>query len=201
MDVLISCEYSGIVRDAFLAKGHNAFSNDIIDTDSKPDRHLKMDCLEAIRSRRWDLIIIHIPCTEMAVCGNSTYGIGMPKHNERIEALKWSMAVWNEACAYSDRVVMENPCSVLFPALREFKQAIVQYVQPYQFGHMEQKKTGFALRNVIPLQPTLNVYDEMMGLPKNKRERIHYMSPSKDRAKERARFFPNIADAMASQWG
>lgn len=201
MRVLVACEYSGTVRDAFLKRGHDAWSNDIIDTESNPDRHLKMDVLEAIWAFNWDQIIIHIPCTAMGVCGNRTYGKGKPRHQERIDALEWSLKVWSAARLRADRVVMENPASVLFPALRNIMGADVQYIQPWMFGHMEQKKTGLALHGVKRLTPTHNVYDEMMMLPRKERERVWYMSPGPDRGKERARFFPGISDAMAAQWG
>lgn len=199
---LIGCEYSGTVRDAFLSRGHDAWSNDIIETETRPDRHIQGDIIDAINSRdRWDGVIIHIPCTAMGVCGNSTYGRGEPKHQERIDALEWSLSVWDAACARSDKVAMENPVSVLFPALRDTRGAYVQYIQPWQFGHMEQKKTGLASRGLPKLVGTENVYDEMMKLPKHIRERIHYMSPGPDRGKERARFFSGFAEAMADQWG
>lgn len=200
MRVLVACEYSGVVRDAFLAMGHHAWSNDIIDTDCRPDRHLKMDVMDAIRLKKWDLIIIHIPCTAMGVCGNRTYGKQSHRHHERIKAIEWSLSVWDEAIKHADAVVMENPVSVLFSQLKKQRKATVQYIQPYQFGHMEQKKTGLALHNVAPLIETNNVYEEMMKLPKAKRERVFYMSPGTDRAKERARFYPGIAAAMAEQW-
>jgi hypothetical protein len=201
MKVLIGCEYSGTVRDAFLRAGHDAWSNDIIDTDSNPQRHLKMDVIEAIHQARWNGIIIHIPCTAMGVCGNGTYGRGKPKHQERLDAIEWSLKVWDAACANSDWVVMENPASVLFTALKKRRGVQVQYIQPWQFGHMEQKKTGLALHNAPPLEPTNNVYLQMMQLPKAQRERVFYMSPGPDRGKERARFYSGIADAMAAQWG
>jgi len=98
-------------------------------------------------------------------------------------------------------VVMENPASVLFPYLRTMYAADVQYIQPWQFGHPEQKKTGLALHKATRLQPTEDVKEFMMTLPVKKRERIWYMSPGPDRQKERARFFPGIAAAMAEQWG
>lgn len=85
--VLVCCEYSQTVTQAFLGVGCNAYSNDIIPTEGDVRRHLLGDCVEAINSRTWDLIIIHIPCTAMAVCGNSTYGIGCPKNHERLEAI------------------------------------------------------------------------------------------------------------------
>jgi hypothetical protein len=201
MEVLVACEYSGTVRDAFLKRGHDAWSNDLLDTDSNPSRHLKMDVMDAINLRKRDGIIIHIPCTAMGVCGNRTYGRGKPRHHERQIAIDWSLQVWDAACKQADWVVMENPASVLFPVLRHERGALIQYVQPYQFGHPEQKKTGLALHNVPPLKATNNVYDEMMKLPKSQRERVFYMSPGPDRGKERARFYPGIADAMADQWG
>jgi hypothetical protein len=200
MKILIACEYSGTVRDAFLALGHDAYSNDIIDCETNPGRHLKMDCVQAIQSDYWDLIIIHIPCTAMGVCGNGTYGIGKARHHERIEALEWSLKVWDIAVKHGKAVSMENPASVLFPALRKYKGADIQYIQPYMFGHKEQKKTGLALYNLPRLQETDNVYEGMMLLPKKERERIFYMSPGPDRGKERARFYTGIAEAMADQW-
>lgn len=196
MKVLVGCEYSGIVRDAFLEAGHDAWSNDIIDTESNPDRHLKMDIMDALMWSWWDLAIIHIPCTAMAVCGNGTYA----KTEARFEALEWSCQVWDKAKWRAKRVAMENPASVLFPALRD-KGAKIQYIQPWQHGHMEQKKTGLALHELPELQETENVYDGMMKLSKKERERVWYMSPGPDRGKERARFFPGIAKAFAMQWG
>ncbi len=194
-NVLIGCEYSATVRDAFIKRGHDAWSNDIIDCE-KGGPHLKMDIMDALMARHWDIVIIHIPCTYMAVCGNGTYA----NTEARFEALEWSCRVWDQAKLTAKRVVMENPASVLFPALRD-KGADVQYIQPWQFGHPEQKKTGLALHNAPRLKPTKDVREHMMTLPTKERERIWYMSPGPDRQKERARFFPGIADAMAEQWG
>ena len=200
MNVLIACEYSATVRDAFRARGFDAWSCDLLPTEGDPKWHIQGDALEAINSRRWDLIIAHVPCNAMAVCGNSTYGIGKPKHSERLAALEWTSNLWKSACAMSDSVAFENGASVLFPALRNLG-ADVQYIHPWQHGHPEQKKTGLALHGLPRLQETANVYDHMMTLPRKDRERIHFMSPGKDRAKERARFMQGIANAMASQWG
>lgn len=196
MNILIGCEYSATVRDAFIKRGHDAWSNDIIDCE-KGGPHLKMDIIDAIKIRKWDRIIIHIPCTAMAVCGNGTYA----GTDERSNAIYWSASVWEAAVENSDWVVMENPASVLFPYLRTMYAADVQYIQPWQFGHPEQKKTGLALHNAPRLKPTNDVKEHMMTLPTKERERIWYMSPGPDRQKERARFFPGIADAMAEQWG
>lgn len=193
MKVLVACEYSRTVADAFLERGHQAYSNDTLKPETNPCWHMQGDCEWAIRSAKWDLIIIHIPCTAMGVCGNRTYGKGKPRHHERVEALEWSLSIWDAACEQSPKVVMENPASVLFPVLRKERYADVQYIQPWMFGHIEQKKTGLALHGVQRLLPTHDVYAEMMNLPRKERERIWYMSPSEDRGKERSRFYPGIA--------
>lgn len=200
MRVLVACEYSATVRDAFRARGHDAWSCDLLPTEGDPRWHIQGDVLDAIAQGPWDLIIVHIPCTGMAVCGNKHYAKGAPKHHERLEAIEWSIKVWDAACAASERVAMENGASVLFPELRRERKALVQYVHPWQFGHPEQKKTGFAMRGLLPLRETNNVYEHMMTLPKHIRERVHYMSPGPDRGKERARFYQGFADAMADQW-
>lgn len=197
---LVACEYSATVSNAIRATGRECWSNDILDTEGDPAWHIKGDCLAAIMSRRWSLIVIHIPCTAMAVCGNSTYAPGGIESEARRDAIDWTLEVWDAAISQAEHVALENPASVIFPILRDQRGADVQYVQPYQFGHMEQKKTGLALHRLPRLRPTDNVYPEMMGLPKKERERVHYMSPGPDRAKERARFYTGFANAMADQW-
>jgi hypothetical protein len=198
---LIGCEYSATVRDAFLASGIPAYSCDILPTEGDPDWHLQCDIIEAIRSRSWAGIILHIPCTAMGVCGNKHYGHGKPRYGERVEAVRWSCQVVEAALESSPRVVVENPASVIFPILRDRYNADVQYIQPWQHGHPEQKKTGLALWGLPRLIETANVHEAMMALPRKERERVFFMSPSADRGKERARFYPGFAKAMVSQWG
>ena len=201
MRVLVACEYSAVVRDAFRSRGHDAWSCDLLPTEGDSFCHIEGDVVGALlHRRRWDLIIAHVPCTAMAVCGNRTYGKNGSKPEERQEALAWTTALWDTALDSADRVAFENGASVLFPALRA-KGADVQYLHPWQHGHPEQKKTGLALHNLPRITPTNDVYEHMMTLPRKERERIHFMSPSPDRGKERARFFQGIADAMAEQWG
>jgi hypothetical protein len=200
LPTIVGCEYSATVRDALRARGIDAWSCDILPTEGDPRWHIQGDIIEALRSRRWAGAIIHIPCTGMAVCGNRHYGVGKPKNHERVEALRWSTLVWETAKEQADCVAMENGASVLFPALRKLG-ADVQYIHPWQFGHPEQKKTGLALHNLPRLIETNNVYEHMMTLPRVKRERIFFMSPSEDRGLERSRFYPGIADAIAVQWG
>jgi len=122
----------------------------------------------------------------MSVSGNKWYGKDMPKHNARLEAVQWTLKLWRLAVCKGKRVTLENPASVIFPVLKQEPGVTVQYIQPYQFGHMEQKKTG---------------YEEMMKLPKNVRERLHYMPPGPNRKRDRSVTYQGIADAFADQWG
>jgi len=202
MKVGVMCEYSGIVRDAFLARGHDAVSLDIIDTES-PGPHIVGDVVEHLKSipdGHYDLLILHPPCTYLSGCGNRHYGRGTPEFKKRAMSLIWTVELWLEARFKSRMMCMENPVGVLHPQLRKFG-ADVQFVQPYNFGHFEQKKTGLALHNLPKITKTNDVYDEMMKMPKKERERIFYMSPSEDRGKKRSEFYTGIAEAMAYQWG
>ena len=170
MKVLIGCEESGTVRDAFLALGHDAISCDILPT-SNPGPHIQGDVFEVLASGAWDLVLLHPPCTAMALCGNKHYWSGGPRYAERLEAIAWTKRLWETAKACSARVAAENPASVVFQHLK----APVQYVQPWQFGHLEQKRTGLALHNLPRLTPTKDVYDEMMVLPRKERERGYFL--------------------------
>lgn len=185
MIVLVACEYSGVVRNAFIANGHDAISCDLLPTDS-PGPHTQGDCIDAIQSNHWDLIIMHPPCTALAVSGNRWYGKGMPKHHERIDSIKWTMDLFDLAKRYSPRVAMENPVGVL-----PIKPT--QYIQPWQFGHGETKKTGLWLHGLPPLEPT--------NIVEGREQRIWKLPPSADRWKIRSTTFQGIAEAMAEQWG
>ena len=198
--ILIGCEYSATVRDAFRAAGFNAWSCDLKPCDRDNQWHFQFDVREAIRLNHWSLILLHLDCTAMAVCGNRHYGKGTPGHAARIEAVRWSAETTQLALQHCDRLAVENPASVLFPALRKIG-ATVQYIQPWQHGHPEQKKTGLALWNLSQRVETDNVYEYMMTLPKAERERIFHMAPSVDRGHERSRFYTGFAAAMRDQWG
>ncbi len=197
MNVLVACEFSGVVRDAFRKRGHDAWSCDLLECEGGADFHFQCDVPEVL-DLGWDLIIAHPPCTAVTGAGNSTYGEGQPKYNERITSVRWTVNLWGSCKEYARRVCLENPVGVL---QRLGGMPKPQYIQPYQFGHMEQKKTGLFLHNLPPLQDTDNVYHSMMQLPKNQRERLHYLPPSRDRWKNRSRTYPGIAEAMAEQWG
>lgn len=197
MKILVACEYSGTVRDAFIKRGHDAISCDLLPTD-KPGPHIQGDCIPVIK-QGWDIIIMHPPCTALTVAGNSTYGEGQPKYSERLKAVAWTVELWNLAKEHARiGVCMENPVGVL-PRMGGIKPA--HYVQPWMFGHMEQKKTGLWLDRLPPLVATNDVYEQMMLLPKRERERLHYLPPSPDRWKIRSATYQGIADAMAKQWG
>ncbi len=194
MRVLVACESSGTVREAFRAQGHEAWSCDLLPADDGSEYHLQGDCKDAILWRKWDLIIMHPPCTALAVSGNAWYGKGMPKHAYRLDAIEWTTKLWELATSVCDKVCMENPVGVL-----PFKPK--QYVQPWMFGHPESKKTGLWLHNLPKLVDTNNVKEQYDALPRNERMRLHYLPPSKDRWKIRSKTFQGIADAMANQWG
>jgi hypothetical protein len=188
MLILIGCEESQEVCKAFRGAGHEAFSCDLQPTRGKAEWHFQCDIMEVIPTRKWDLIILHPDCTAMAVSGNRWYGVGMPRHSERQKAIKWTLELWELAKKHSPRVALENPVSVIFKYLQN-----VHYTQPYNHGHGETKKTGFALHNLKPLQPTNNV--------SGREQRIWKMPPSPTRKRDRSVTFPGIAKAMAEQWG
>ena len=195
MKVLIGCEYSGTVRDAFAAKGHDALSCDLLPSDAGGN-HYQGDLFDLLEDR-YDLIIAHPPCTALAVSGNAWYGERQPKYQERLDAVAWTVKLWEACKKASDRVCFENPVGVL-PRVGGFPKP--SYVQPYEFGHLEQKKTGLYLHNLPKLKSTNDVYEEMMQLPVNERQRLHYLPPSADRWKIRSTTYQGIANAMAEQW-
>lgn len=196
MRVLVGCEESGVVRRAWRAHGHDAWSCDLVPARDGSPHHYQCDVMLALRMQKWDRIILHPSCRTMTVAGNKHYGRGKPKHHERLAEQEWSKRLWDDAREVCDHVALENPVSTIWEAIGE----TAHYVQPWQFGHMEQKKTGFALHNLPPLGPTDDVYDAMMALPRNQRERVFYMAPSETRSRDRSETFFGIAAAMPIQW-
>jgi len=196
--VLVACEMSGVVRDAFLRRGHDAWSNDLQPNDHP--NHLQMDCLQAIQMQDWDIIIMHPPCDCLALSGNRWYGRGTAGYHKRVEAVEWTAKLWRLALRQGRRVALENPTSVIFPILK--RDHIVQYVQPWQFGHQEKKKTGFALHNLSPLEPTNILEVPMKGTPEDLEwQKVWRMAPSAERKNARSKTYEGIAEAMADQWG
>jgi hypothetical protein len=188
MLVLVGCEESQVVTRAFRVRGHAAFSCDLTPTRGNPDWHLVANVEDAISLSPWDLIILHPPCTAMAMSGNGTYGPGKPRYAERVKALAWTQWLWELAKAHATRVCLENPVSAIFNLIHS-----VQYVEPWWFGHAETKRTGLALFNLPKLVPT-EVVNPVWS-------RIHGMSPSATRSRDRAETSTGLAAAMADQWG
>ena len=196
--VLIACEYSGIVRDAFIAAGHDAHSCDLLPTERPnwthqepftkrthhPERghHWQCDVMTIIRDG-WDLMIAHPPCTHLAVSGARWF---KDKRKEQEEALEF---VYHLMCAPIDRICIENPISIISSRIRKPDQII----QPWMFGHGETKATCLWLKNLPTLAPT--------HIVEGREARVHRMPPGPDRWKERSRTFQGIADGMAQQCG
>lgn len=190
LKVLIAFECSGKVRDAFRALGHDAYSCDIQPDDNDSQYHWQGDygsVMDAHSDTSWDLIVMHPPCTALACSGNRWYGVGMPEHQKRLDSITETLRWYNKAKALADHVALENPVGVLTSVLSK-----PQYIQPWQFGHGETKRTGLWLHDLPELKPT----DVVEG----RENRIWRMPPSADRAKMRSETFQGIADAMAHQW-
>jgi hypothetical protein len=193
MRVLIGCEESQEVCKAFREMGHEAYSCDIQEcSGGHPEWHIQGDVKFVIENMGpWDFIGLHPPCTALAVSGNRWYGSGMPMEDQRIAALEWTSELWLAAKNASEKVYLENPVGVLSRLPDIFGKP--SYIQPWQFGHGETKKTGLWLHGLDPLEAT-NVVD-------GREQRVWKMPPSKDRAKLRSKTYTGIAMAMANQWG
>jgi len=181
LKVLVACEYSGTVRDAFIRAGHDAMSCDILPTDSRGP-HYQGDVRD-ILGEGWDLMIAHPPCTHLAVSGARWF---KDKVTEQAEALDFVRLLMN---APIERIAIENPVSIISSKIRKPDQII----QPWQYGHGETKATCLWLKNLPKLTPT-NVVE-------GRDNRIHRMPPSPDRWKLRSTTYIGIAQAMAEQWG
>jgi site-specific DNA-cytosine methylase len=181
MRVLVACEFSGTVRNAFIEQGFDAWSCDLLPTE-KPGPHIQGDCL-AVLDKGWDLMICHPPCTHLAVSGARWF---KDKRKEQAEALAFVKALLDAPIKH---IALENPISIISSIIRKPDQII----QPWQHGHGETKSTCFWLKNLPLLLPS-NIVEGREG-------RIWKMGPSENRWKERSRTFPGIAAAMAHQWG
>ena len=191
MNILIACEYSGTVRDAFARQGHNAVSCDLLPSDT--DGHHVIGDIRDLLDGEWDMLIAFPPCTHLAVSGARWFPEKRADGRQQ-EGIDFFMDMVN---APIDRIAIENPIGIMSSHYRKPNQII----QPWMFGHLEQKSTCLWLKNLPTLESTDNVLEAMMDLPKNKRERLHYLPPSEDRWKLRSKTFQGIAEAMADQWG
>lgn len=182
MRVLVACEYSATVRDAFRARGHDAWSCDLLPTEGDPQWHHEGDIFDILYGD-WDLLIAHPPCTHLAVSGARWF---KDKLVEQAEALAFVQQLLD---APIEKIALENPISIISSRIRK----PTQIIQPWQFGHGETKATCLWLKNLPPLVPT-KIVD-------GREARVHKMAPGPDRWKERSRTYQGIADAMAEQWG
>jgi hypothetical protein len=196
MKVLIACESSGVVRDAFLKKGHNAISCDILPSQVDGP-HYTGNVLDIINDD-WDLLIAHPPCTYIASSGMhwTTRGLRDPKLTQ--DALEFVNALLN---APIDKICIENPVGVISTRIKK----PTQYIQPYMFGHDASKKTGLWLKNLTQLLPTICVNPRIVNGKKRWSNQTdsgqNALPPSKNRWQLRSTTYQGIADAMANTWG
>jgi len=181
--VLVACEFSGIVREAFRRRGHDAWSCDLLPTEI-PGPHIQGDVLDILEDG-WDLMIAHPPCDPLAVSGARWFTAKRADGRQQA-GIDFFMALAN---APIRQIAVENPVRIMSKIYRKPDQII----QPWMFGHGETKATCLWLTNLPPLVPT--------NIVSGREHRIHRMPPSQYRGKERSRFLPGVADAMSDQWG
>jgi hypothetical protein len=198
MKVLVACEYSATVRDAFRALGHDAWSSDLLPTDGDPEWHIQGDALAIAYGHHWDLMIAHPPCTYMTNSGVTWLHKDPTRWEKLDEGAAFFKALWD---APIQRIAIENPVMHKYAKERIGGMQQTQTIQPWMFGHMEQKATCLWLKGLMPLRPTSDLKAETKALPDNERQRLHYLPPSADRWKLRSTTYKGIAAAMADQWG
>ena len=222
MKVLIGFEESQVVCKAFREKGHEAYSCDLKPcSGGRPEWHLQMDIFEAISLMQWNFIGLHPTCTKMTLSGNRTYAAGKPKHQQRLDAVEWTIDLWNRVCLICDKVYMENPMGAMNSDNRLPKP---QIIQPYFFGDEAQKTTCLWLHGLPPLQhnATPNLFNDKVThvgkgemfewvdgkTGKVKSQPLWYAQAkgfggkqkNKDVSEARSKTFLGIARAMAEQW-
>jgi len=192
MRVLVACEYSGTVRDAFRARGHDAWSCDMLPSDADPAYHHQGDVLDLLHDG-WDMMVAHPPCTHLAVSGARWF---KDKVSEQLEALAFVRTL---LAAPIPRIALENPVSIISSHIRKPDQII----QPWMFGHEATKTTCLWLKDLPLLVPTNMVGHGERHVTKSGRSlpKWYNLPPSADRWKIRSATFSGIADAMAEQWG
>jgi hypothetical protein len=193
MNVLVACEYSGVVREAFAAKGHNAVSCDLLPTEI-PGMHVQGDVSDLMRMD-WDLLIAHPPCTYLTNSGvRWLYNADKTPNEDRWKQMAEGADFFN-MFLYAHHIPMravENPIMHKY-AVRIVGRKQDQIIQPWMFGHGEQKATGLWLEGLPKLQPT--------NIVSGREQKMWKLPPSKDRWKLRSKTYQGIADAMAEQWG
>jgi len=193
LKVLVACEFSGTVREAFNSLGDHidAWSCDLLPTDVE-GQHIQGDVLKILNNQDWDLVIAHPPCTHLTV-SNAKNWAELQANGKQQAAIDFVEAIYFSDCPH---ICVENPVGALSTKSRLGKAT--QYIQPYEFGHPEQKKTGLWLKGLPKLKGTKFI--DVSGLPKKEVQRLHYLGPSKDRWKLRSTTYKGIAKAMAIQF-
>lgn len=196
MKVLAACEFSGIVREAFKKRGHDAWSCDLLDSEI-PGDHVARDVL-GILNYNWDLMIAFPPCTYIAVTANRSFLNNPCRWEKRLKAMHFVYELLN---APIKKICLENPVGVISTHIRKPDQ----YIQPFEFGHTDSKKTGLWLKNLPKLKPT-NITEPVYVTSKNGKRysKTHWETSSQnnpENAKLRSKTYQGIADAMAEQWG
>ena len=181
--ILVACEYSATVRDAFRARGFDAWSCDLLPTEGDPQWHIQDNAIEVAYHQNWDLMVAHPPCTHLAVSGARWF---KDKQYEQAKALAFVRLLLEAPIPH---IALENPVSIISSHIRKPDQTF----QPWQFGHGEVKRTCLWLKNLPKLKPT--------NIVEGREARVHKMPPGPDRWKERSRTFQGVADAMAQQFG
>jgi hypothetical protein len=208
LKVLVACEFSGIVREAFNRLGHDATSCDLLATEI-PGDHIRHDAIDVLESEDWDMVIAHPPCTYLTNSG-VRWLYGKKGGSTTRDPIRWQQML--DGCQFfarlyhseAPRVAVENPVMhghAVAELVRLGVPSFSQSVQPYQFGHLETKRTCLWLRGLAPLVGTEDVEKEMRALPKSQTNLVHLASPGPDRWLMRSRTYPGIAEAMAHQWG
>lgn len=195
MKILIACEFSGIVREAFKARGHDAWSCDLLDTEI-PGQHIQGDVEQELH-KKWDMIIAHPPCTYLTNSGVRWLHTQAGRWELMEEGARFFKLFLDVDCP---RVAIENPIPHKY-ALELMGRKYDQIVQPWMFGHTEMKATCLWLKGLPALVETNNVREEMKKLPKSEVQKVHYMSPGPERWKARSRTYKGFAESMANQWG
>jgi hypothetical protein len=195
MRVLIACEYSGKVREAFRKLGHDAWSCDLLPSDDNSPYHIQGDVLDILNDG-WDMMIAHPPCTYLTNSGVTWLYKNPLRWKDLINGAVFFRKLWQANIRLK---AIENPI------MHKYAKAIIggtqtQVIQPYHFGHLEQKATTLWLVGLPPLVSTTNLKAETFALPNKERQRLHWASPGPDRWKLRSETYQGIADAMAAQW-
>ncbi|CAB4170231.1 hypothetical protein UFOVP901_60 [uncultured Caudovirales phage] len=195
MKILIACEFSGKVRNAFSERGHDAWSCDLLPSES-PGNHIQSDVLEVLNDG-WDMMIAHPPCTYLSNSGVTWLYRNKDRWKDLISGAVFFRRLLN---CNIPKICIENPIQHKY-AKQIIGKDKTQIIQPWMFGHPESKATCLWIKGLAKLKETENVKEEFLSLPKNIAQRLHYLPPSIDRWRLRSTTFQGIANAMAEQWG